>query len=529
MKTSRIALLLVLAAVISAAARASEPSVRDTRDTRESKDSRLDQKIEVESTDSQLVEVLDRVSKQTGVTLSAEAPLCDTVIVGRYSGALGGFMEALASFFALDKEHVPNWEKSVGEPARYTLRRDLVSSRAIASLRESRRKEVIDRLEKKVRDEPGNVGALALLTPELRQRLYAGELVEATAAEIGGSQGARHALEQILGQNAGDFGDKVSLSYFTVGSSLTGSYLIWRVREDKGERGHQITEGLSISQILEELSTEKQQEIWKKCYRGEEPTDDPSLKGFQEGLSSSQIARREALLKVAKNAGVNLIADDYGCEITGSRLCCGSLKLSTALDRICEFQLGNPTESHHGSFWRYEKGAYLVRSLSWLEEESRLIPHKLLQGWRDSEERGGQLTLNDVATMATLCPQQFPLLRIWYPKQVDAVREAQLPLLWYSRARNDLRERLRRAPGIPLTWLGVSEESVTQGYDPALPMRPIYIDLIREKSAANVSMRILSGHTDDEKKEPVVGIAFQVHDEEGRSSAGCVVDIPLKR
>jgi hypothetical protein len=353
-------LLLALLAVALPATAAEDTTV----------DERLTQQITVNEKGDRLDRILQGVRKQTGVVLLAESPMSVTVAVCRYEGTLQGFMNALAKFFSVDRDHRAWWCPSLA--GQYRLQRDEKTRSALDTLRRENQSRLVTAIDQAVRDGHPWLKHFGMLLEEERLAVYSGGEVTHKSTFFGGQTFIREFLGE---QNAQFWGDDVDVTFSMAGPSPLTRKFSWRIREGNEETGGQeLVEGVYVGQICPMFAPESQQREWRARYGDPTPRDEKQVivsqkRDIRPGDKPQEILRRDALWRIAEKADLNLIADDYGQLIAENTLPhCGSV--AELLDDTCKFTWG---ADGHGSFWRQIKAdgseVYLVRSLAWVEEE----------------------------------------------------------------------------------------------------------------------------------------------------------------
>lgn len=522
-------------------------------------DPRGAQHIDINEEGRHLGLILDQLSQQTHIKLSTVAPMEDTVIVCRYSGTLAGFMEALANFFAADKTHTAYWSRSGAAPHwRYTLERDLVTIQLINSLRIERHNLMVQRMEAAIRAPQMTAGEWAALSksdpalaaslqgamqmikqnkalqyfgtlsPAMRQKVYAGSKIQTTAAALGGAQGARGYLKDCIGPDHSYWADNTQITYYMAGPSpLNRSFSFGLV--DNMQECHN---NLDLPSEFSDISPEKQQEKWRAAYGDVAPKDNKSIDMWKEKPNSAP--RCKLALQIAEKAQVNLITDDMGQSLY-THFFPAKGTLADLLDALCRYQgsIGDRSVSNQGSFWRKSGNTYLVRSLSWLEEEQRLIPYRWLKKWDRSEKKYGHLRLDDLVEMAGLHPQQIAQLAAWYPVQAQGVLEAQTLLRWYARETPEVRQALKSKDGVPIQWFGVTSQNLKNlqiDQDPALAVSPNYIRCLQLMDLSKVRFQVLEGEAGipNGKRLPAVALVLQEYEDGKFVGRPSITTIPLR-
>lgn len=325
-------------------------------------DERLDQEITVAERGDRLDDVLARLSKKTGVKLSAASHLKKTRIVCRYTGTLQGLMDALAAFVAVDKGHTSKWSDLQTPQTDYVLCNDRI---ALGKLREKRQETLDQGMNKALQDGNQWVKHLGFLTDEERRAIYKGERYANSANFFGG----RQFLKETLLTDEPNWSDSVNVTYEMKGRSPLTRVLYRRL--DDQEHGTIVTETFSVAQLCPQLAPETQQKEWVLHYGDPQPQGGKEI-GLGQGDPESAAPRREVLFTIAELADVNLIADDFGQEFLRGQFP-GKAALSAMLDAVCKFRHGSgqTPDTNHGSFWRKVGDTYLVRSIAWPEEEGK--------------------------------------------------------------------------------------------------------------------------------------------------------------
>jgi hypothetical protein len=516
--------------------------------------------VQVVETSDHLAAVLARLSETTGVKLEAAEPMADTVLVCRYLGTLTGLMDALTDFFAADREHKPRWVRSGGpDHARYRLDRDIATAQAIERLRRNRESELVQRMEGLLRipamtDEQwkalqqqdprlaealksarqwamgeGGLRHFGQLSPEQRRKVYAGGRVTIPlAAEAGKKPLAEH-IRELVGADSSRWSGRGRITYSMPGPAPFQRSFCWLVDGDPERPGTGAAAGSSFTQIFPDLAPERQVRDWRDRYGDPAPRDARRIPFFTGGPSFGDALRRHVLIEIANRAYVNLIADDVGRSLdlqffpaTGS--------VAELLDQACRLQpaMAVRNTENHGSFWRKVGDTYLVRSLSWPEEEVGLIPYRWVEAWRASERTHGRLTLDDVFTMAALPPQQLVRLALWYP-QAEQILQVQAPLRWYAGAAPAMKQRMAAPPGVPLALLGIDAGELLPDVDPMDP-GPGYARMIRAAGPERVNFTLRERDQQvNGAWKPAVSVAFTEYDGTGRVRCSNTVRIPLTR
>lgn len=333
-------------------------------------DERLSQAITVTEPGDTLSEVLAQLTKTTGVTLKAFAPMADTRVCVHYSGTLQGLMDGLAQFFAVAKERPGFWERDRGAERAYYLNRTYTDSAALMELREERATAMAKAMDQAIQGSTHRwLAPLAAFTDAERATLYGCGSVDREVAKLGGKQFLK---DEIGAEEAENWSDDVTLTFRMTGRSPLARILD-RVYTDN-ERGHTITEGFSVIQLCPQFAPETQQRDWRNRYGDPAPTGGKAIALARGSNPEEEIKRSALLMQIAACAGVNLIADDAGQVVSQYNFPAGMtpVPLSSMLDIICTFQRGAGEDGSdwHGSFWRKAGDTYLVRSLAWPEEET---------------------------------------------------------------------------------------------------------------------------------------------------------------
>jgi hypothetical protein len=335
----------------------------------------------------------------------------------------------------------------------------------------------------------------AQLSPEQRQHVYEGGHVRVSIAQLAGNQSPAAVLRDIVGGNEGGCSGQGNILFFMPGPGPLQRLFCTGLTDDPLQRGASMWGGVEVNHLFPDLAPARQQQAWREWFGEPASADDqqvavylpderqerelPILLGDE--LLHGMPLRREVMETIAHHAEVNLIADDMGQSVelhffpaTGS--------VAALLDQVClpHPAAGTGQNEHHGSFWRRMGETYLVRSLSWPEEETRLIPYERLKRWREAERQHGHVPLDVIAEMAILPPDQVVQLSREYPQLSERMEGIRAPLRCYSRASPALRKRLQTAPGVPVAELGIRDDDwVRQGVEP-LGMTSPKAELLRQ-------------------------------------------------
>lgn len=324
-------------------------------------DERLNQTITVNEKGDRLGNVLARVTKKTSVGLTCSTSLRKTEIVCRYTGTLGGFMDALAAFVAVGKGNTSGW---VTIKDGYAIGND---RHALGKLRKERQETLDQAMNQALQDGNRWVKHLGFLTDQRRRDIYAGGSFTSFPDLYGG----RGYLKEVLRDDEPNWSDRVNVTYEMKGHSPLTRMLVRRLEDV--EHGTIVTETFTVAQLCPQLAPETQQKEWLIHYGGLQPRGGNEAAVLWPVSQRETISRREALLRIAEKAGVNLIADDFGQEFRPDQFP-NKAALSAMLDAACKFQHGSgqTPDTNHGSFWRKVGDTYLVRSIAWPEEEAAL-------------------------------------------------------------------------------------------------------------------------------------------------------------
>jgi hypothetical protein len=362
----RLATLLV-ALLATAPAVAAAPLTESTQavEVMTVADVRLDQSITLTEPGDSLRAVLERLTRTTKVELFADRPMCNVVVVARYTGPLRGFMAALTQLFAVDRDHPAWWFPTLA--GQYRLQRPAQATRALQELRAARRAAVAQGLDQAIRDGNRWVRPLGQLTDAQRAQLYAGQPLALHASYFGG----RPFLRAMLGENAPGWGDDVAVTFQVIGASPVGGGFQWTLVETMaGGASQYTTEGVRLATLCPSLAPAQQQVEWRQRFGTPVPTTGPPVRFTQPGDPplTSALLRRTALLRIAERAQVNLLADDAEQVLDAGAFNAGEQALPALLSAACAPSY-LPDHESPGSFWRKHGDVYLVRSLAWPEEE----------------------------------------------------------------------------------------------------------------------------------------------------------------
>jgi hypothetical protein len=518
--------------------------------------------ITVQESGDHLGAILERVSEQTGVTLETETPMADTVLVCHYQGMLSGFLDALASFFAVDREHRPRWVRS--GPAgkkRFRLERDLATVELIERLRRDRESELVQRMEGLLRvptmteeawqnlshQDPKLYAALksareyathspelrqfAELSPDLRRKVYSGGSLTLPLASLAGGRSGTQQMRDLVGADAASWSGQGRITYSMAGPAPLQRSFSWTISGDPAHPGSGMGAATCIVQVFPDLAPEKQIAEWRERYGDPAPRDSGHVKFLApDDPPLDMMHRRDILMRIAHRASVNLIADEAGRSLEANFFPATGT-VAELLDQACRLtpRAGDWETENHGSFWRKAGDCYLVRSLSWPEEEVRLIPYRWLKAWQESEKKHGHLTAEDICEMAALHPQQLVQLGLWYP-QAEKIMQAQAPLRWYSRASASLKARLGKPPGLPLPLIGIDSQELIPDVDPRHPS-PDYVKFIQLFGAERVNFSVTVGRVKHGGiwYNNVLGIVFAEYRGEKQPRRSWTATIPLTR
>lgn len=325
---------------------------------------KMSQPVVVRMESDHLLGVLSRVSKSTGVRLKVGSPLAETHLVARYEGPLSGFMEALAAFFAVDKDHRATWRENNGI---YTLERDPDAQQALLLLRKERQEETVRALEGALCTQNPVVLPLKVLDREHRGVVYAGGTVEV-------NQAAPHWAElrqELLAH--GEWSPTTRMVVSLVGPSRQTRRLAWGWLDD--EQGHGQEESAWLYEMAPELGIGPQQAKAERRYGFDrKKASFPSIEGHLAGWGSTgDTPRAHLVTMIADHFQVNLIAEDHRQLV--SRIYPSDRRLPALLDAICQPTVGSldAPGAGIGYFWRKTGDVYLIRSLDWQDEEARIL------------------------------------------------------------------------------------------------------------------------------------------------------------
>jgi hypothetical protein len=525
-------------------------------------DSRATMAVTIDEPGDHLGAILERLSAGTGVRLEAATPMADTALVCRYVGTLAGFLDALAAFFAADREHKPRWLRS-GPPdhARFRLERDLATVQVVERLRRDRESDLVQRMEGMLRvptmtaDDWQNLsrtdprlaaalkgartyamGSKALqqfgqLPAEQRRQVYAGGRVTLLLAALAGRRSPGEQMRDLVGGDATKWSGQGRITYSMAGPGPLQRSFCWTLEGDPEHPNIGCAGGSCVTQIFPDLAADRQVIDWRQRYGDPWPQDTAKVRFMLPGDPQPDLMRRrDVLLRIAHRASINLIADEAGRSLE-AQMFPPTGTVAQLLDHACHLQprLGEWETENHGSFWRKAGDSYLVRSLSWPEEEVHLIPYRWVKTWRESEKKNGRLTLEDVLAMAALHPQQLVQLALWYP-QADRIAKAQGPLRWYSRAAPNLKARLAKPPGLPLAMLGVDADQLTPELDPMNP-REEYATMVQDIGPEKLNFFVTVGEVKVNKvwRKNVLGVCFAEYRGETKPYRAFTLAIPLTR
>jgi hypothetical protein len=334
-------------------------------------DERLNQTITVTETGDRLAAVLERLSKLAGVELTAVPPLRDTTLTCRYEGTLSRFMDALVHLFAVDKDNPASWSDEGSD--RYTLARSPEVERAAQRLRRERQDVLTRAMDQAIRNGHRDTKGLETLTDQQRAYLYEGGAITAHSDELGGKE----FLAARLGPNAAAWAHDTAATVWMTGRNPQMRVLCWRLWEAR----QQVEEGIGVWQLCSDFELGVLQQDWRDRYGDPAPRTSEvvivsasapkAVPEYIEYREPQWTTRRAILLRIAKKAKVNLIADDAGQAMNEDMQPVRGT-VAELLDAACEFSTGPPDASAgcHASFWRKVGDVYLIRSLSWPEEET---------------------------------------------------------------------------------------------------------------------------------------------------------------
>jgi hypothetical protein len=527
-------------------------------------DPRCNQSIRVVEEGDQLAEILTRLQQTSGVKLQAVAPMSDTVLVCRYVGTLAGFMDVLTNFFAVHREHPARWVRTgAAGKWKYRLERDIATVQLVERLRQdregalSRRMELLlqalrtpaNQLTGLLQSDP-RIGAsvkgalpearqmsfllqFARLSPAQRSTAYSGgQVTLPIAALTNDRQDARAVLTDVAGGEDGFWSGQGTVAFTMLGPGPLQRSFTVRVGSDPLHPGTEGTGSVGVPQLFPDLKPERQQHDWREWYGDPAPVDTRKVKLLAAGERlPSRISRREVLLKIASRARINLIADDTGQDLEFQTILATS-SVDQLLDRACMLRpgTGDRRSENHGSFWRKVGETYLIRSLSWPEEETRLIPNRWLRTWGASEKKHGHLTVDDVIEMAGLHPQQLIQLSLWYP-QAEEIIPVQAPLRWYARAAPVVRRLLNSPGGLALDRLVLRPADFAfRDADPAAETPP-YVELMRQIPSDRLHLHVLEGQASPPgwKPFPIVGVIFREYSGGQPVGQPSLFSVPLVR
>jgi hypothetical protein len=521
-------------------------------------DSRLARTIQLHIATAQLGELLPQIRQQTGVSLSAAEPMSDTVLTCRYVGSLKSFMDAQSALLGADRIHPALWSRSgSGTAPHYRLERDLATTSRIQAMRQERESWLLNRMSllsrslhfsasdwaRLSKEDPGCAkglkAALELYGPnrvlqqiasfpaEEQRALLLGGQVRYRVAQLAGRQSSVDYLKHLLGDTYG-FSGQTMVTYFSVGAGPFQRVIHTRFGDDPGHPNGDLGVCLGTIDLFPELAGPRLQEEWRQAFGDPAPRSRATVEFHRKGEGPRGITRRSDLfLRVAEAAGVNLIADDMAQPASDAWLPEAG-KLTEVLDRICTPQIRPvQTGDTEGSFWRKRGGTYLVRSLSWPEDELVLIPHRWLSAWGASEARHGHLTLQDLMEMAALNSRQLTQLATWFP-QVKELEPLQAPLRWFARANPSVRARLQQQMGVSLAELGINLGTAWRDMSPSAD-RPPYLWMLFQHQPQDIHLTLGEGqHTlPQHSAEPIVGAVF--HYPKAPSVTPTVLVVHLKR
>lgn len=306
--------------------------------------------------------VLLRVSKCAGVRLKTYPPLSEVRVTVRYEGALQGFMDALAQFAAVDKDHPARWRR--GATGSFILERGPRALQALQALKLERHQELVQALEGSLCTQHPATLPLKILDQQHRGVVYAGGTVEV-------NPGVPHWAElrkELLPH--GDWPASTKVEVGLAGKSRQLGRLAWCWRDD--ERGCAQEESVWLSEVAPELGASYDRKRWAWRF-GDSllPGRQPPCQLFASGEARrGSISRGALLLRVAERAKANVIAEDHGQQLDLSTFAnCDNLP--ALLDKLCE-PIGGSQEAPGfgvGYYWRQAKDTYLLRNLDWPEVE----------------------------------------------------------------------------------------------------------------------------------------------------------------
>jgi hypothetical protein len=488
-------------------------------------DPRLSEPIKLSTTGEQVTTLLQQVGSKVGAKLTAAAPMGDQVVVVRFEGTAQEFMEQLGRFFAASASNPARWiGTGTGTSRRWRLERDLVTRKAVAELKEERERNYLRRLgtlfrsrdlspeqwqEWKKRDateaavmkqavERAGRGAQVMwhfsrLPEAQQQHVLSGGSVTYSVADLARDHpDPDRFIREWMGEGQPHQPDRRSqVTFYSVGRGHQRGVF---VRLDYGPVRPSLstTTGVCGWHLFTDMEQEDQAERWRARLgvKATAPTTPVTLAGQRQERVTSTPPVRNELWRVAEQANINLIADDYGWTYRDAPMV-GKLTLKQIMDGFC----GQPSrwdlrEVGDGTFWWRSGDTYMLRSLSWPEDEQLNIPHANIQRWKAARAKRGLLPIETLGEMSAVKREQLPLLAIWFP-EAEKMADVQTLLRWYHRAAPAVKQRITGLHGVSLADLGLDQERAFKEQDPASDDEAMWKTLLLEAPPANVRLSLV--------------------------------------
>lgn len=523
-------------------------------------DKRLEQTVKIRETGEQLTTILQRLKLESGVALNVDSPMGDTVIVCKFEGKMSEWMETLAQYFAVSKEQVPTWYRTGNEwHYSYTLSRDLSSKKTVQGLRDKNKQMILDRLEllnkarkwsklewdniEKSRPEFATMLRKSVFTaerssrivwhvmdlPQLdRNKLLDGKILTYKISELCGTTDPDKYIQDWLGEGQIDPPDRRStVTLYITGRGKQTSFAV-KLDFKEASPGTVANTSVSMSDLFDDISKENQRDGWLRDIDVSAP---PSTTKFTLGKVkvSDRPLYREYVLAVADKAGVNILFDDYGWNRKGY-----VFEGETTIDQWLNIFCAPPADTARnddgsGYLWWKKDNTYLIKSLTWAEDEVNNVPQKLVEKWRASRKKSGYLSIPDLAEMASLNTLSLPILSNWFP-EANTMGTAVPMLRWYNDAKPHLKEKLLSIEGVSISELGLTTKAAVDYSSPTEDFDPLWTSLLNRNKPEDVRLCIRYGKRTDNRDGTVqMGVGIILRDPEAmkNSEHATLIVIPL--